>query len=247
MSLINEALKQAKANMSPEAAPSREDASPPPPADAMSSAVFVAQPTRARSGKGTDIMIGMLIFLLLSLLLAAVAGGIYFIHSKRAAAQAPSAKQDKTTQTTAPSAKDTATPPVDNANGSKTPGSTRKPNPLAQSLNRAKSVAKTVQEREKTPTNGVARKQATTTPGNPAATGALKKTIELAPAKITRAFKLTGIVEGPTGRLALINGAIIKQGRAIADGRVLEIAKDYVILEVNRKKYRLEIPGDSSF
>lgn len=245
MSLINEALKQAKANTTPEAAPpSAEEASSPAPPDAMSSAVFVAQPTERRGRKGTDIMIGMLIFLLLSLLLAAAGGGIYFIHSMRAADRTPPSTPNDTTppQTAQSSTKGPAapTPPAGNTAGSQSSGSPRKPNLLAQSLNRAKAVANTVHKREMTPTAVVAQQQA-------ASPAAPEKTVPLAPDNITRAFKLTGIVEGPTGRLALINGTIVKQGRAVGNGRVLTIAKDYVLLEVNRKTYRLEIPGDSGF
>ncbi|NOY79677.1 MAG: general secretion pathway protein GspB [Kiritimatiellaeota bacterium] len=265
MSLINEALKQAKANMAASAPPEAEERPPDetPPVSPIPPAPEV--PGR-RSSRTTDVLVGMLIFLLLALLLAAAAGGLYFIHSMRTSRPAPPTfgsgrpatepatpvvKQSKTAGTV-PKSTDSGQAESSAAETPAKPGpapAARKPNPLARSLNRAKAIAETVHKRQMAPTEVVAANEKEPPVPDKAQKTAPSavKSVQPAPANIIRTFKLTGIVEGPTGRLALINGAIVRQGRTIGNARIREIGNDFVIIEIKDRAYRVRIPGNTGF
>ncbi len=266
MSLINEALKQAKANMAANSPPDVEER---PPEDTPPISPIPPAPTTAgrRGSKATEVLVGMLIFLLLALLLAAAAGGIYFIHSMRITSQpgppsfagslpaagptAPAVEQTATSGGAVPGPVEQGKKPPAEAGTAAEPKPVkppRKPNPLAQSLNRAKAIAKTVHNRQMTPTEVVAAKEPPHGPDRtPKPPTSDTKSVQPAPANIIRAYKLTGIVEGPTGRLALINGAIVRQGRPIGDARVREIGSDFVVIEVKGRAYRVPLPGNTGF
>jgi hypothetical protein len=64
----------------------------------------------------------------------------------------------------------------------------------------------------------------------------------LAPASIRKAYPLKGIMQGRDGPLALIGGTMLRPGDEIDErARVVEIAAEYLVLEVDQVRYRLRM------
>ncbi|MFO7821551.1 MAG: general secretion pathway protein GspB [Lentisphaeria bacterium] len=66
--------------------------------------------------------------------------------------------------------------------------------------------------------------------------------IKTAPKRIRNQYRVSGIMQGDSGRLAIINSKIVGEGDTVEEAvEVSEIGKDFVILKVDKTKYKISL------